>query len=165
MPINYATLASEIQNNTGGYGPFTDYVTGGNDQAIADILNFPRDGATVCPVNAVAGNAISVRNSAITGMAIRSVIDDRDLPASPTAAQLAILQIACGSGSIEMVDDAGADLPMLGNLKRLLQNPGPQGSRARVIALVNRTGSRAEKLFGPGTEISVADVARSLGRG
>jgi hypothetical protein len=44
----------------------------------------------------------------------------------------------------------------------MLQNPGPQGSRARVDAIANRPGSRAEQLFLPGVRVTALDVARAL---
>jgi hypothetical protein len=154
-----AALKSEIQNDpqTLGYAAF---LVSGQDNAIADVLNAPRDGVT--PFNGVLGTAVVVQRADISSAEVLEAVDVRDFPA--TVNGVANLGLATSwfesvtqQRMIRLTNDDGNDTLVLANLKRLLGNT--QGSQVRLVAASKRAGSRAEKLFGTGTFISQADIA------
>lgn len=140
-----------------GYAPF---VTSGADNAVARLLNVPRDGSTPAPDNGIAGPAITVRRTDVLAREVLEQLDNRDLITNATNLEAALFESIMQQGSaLRLVADDGSDTRILGDLRRLLQNPGPQGSRARVSDVANRPGSRAEQLLGRGVTVTDADVA------
>lgn len=108
-------------------------------------------------INAVQGG-ISIKRADIAPNEVLEAIDTRDFQASLTTAECSWFESVTQLRTIRLSLDDGTDTGVLGNLKRLLVNPGPQLSRARVIALASRSGSRAEQLWGAGTVITDADI-------
>ena len=133
MPINYTQLASEINN---------DKVRDGTDGE----------------------NAITVRRTDISAADVLEAIDVRDFDTTAPGGNFSLswFESVTQLRSLQLIDEAGANTRILGNLRRILLNPGTQGSSARLDALANRFGSRAEQLFGSGTIITPEDVALAL---
>jgi hypothetical protein len=146
MPFTVQQLKNELANDPTGLG-----YSGQPDNVCTGIINLARVG-------------ISIRRADISPGEVLEAIDTRDFTSSNTASENSWFESLTQLTRIRLSLDDGSDTVVLGNLKRLLQNPGPQGSRARVIALSNRQGSRAEQLWGAGTLITDADIgaARNL---
>lgn len=136
-------LASELANDPAalGYGAL---LATGNLGAVADALNEVRAG-------------IAVRRGVVQGYEILNAIVVADLTAL-TQIQLARLTLLCSaSGGVDTAGD--------GTRALLAAMFGPSTtSRANLIALADRAGSRAEALFGVGTRVTHLDVARAIGR-
>jgi hypothetical protein len=154
MAISYPALKTEIETDPNSYG-YAAHVTSGSTQAIADLLNLARTGSN-------GGPAITVRRTNIAASEVLEAIDNRDFEASLNAAHVAWFESVTQLPMLRLVNDDGSDTRILGNLKRFVQNPGPQGSRARLIAIADRAGSRAEQLFGSGTTVQSSDIAQAL---
>ena len=153
-----ATLKTELNADPNAYGYAADLAVG-NQEGVANKLNLRRDGTN-------GGPAITVRETAISTFALLEAIDNRDFITGTITQESQLLSgwfesITQGQ-SIALLDAAGQPNRVLGNLRRMLQNPGPQLSRSRVDALANRNGSRAEQLFGSGVRVTDADVANAL---
>lgn len=146
-PAQLQTLKTEINTDPTalGYAPF---VVSGSDNAIADLLNLVRAG-------------ITIRRDNIMPNEVLEAIDTRDFN-SLTVAEASWFESVTQLRAIRLSLDDGSDTVVLGNLKRLLANPGAQGSRARVIALSNRSGSRAEQVLGRSVVVTSEDVAIAL---
>jgi len=138
MAIDYAALKSEIELDPAGLG----YATlGGNDVGIAALLNQPGAG--------------SVERVFITAPELQGALDAAEYSAFSAAF------IGRWQAILMATMDA---LPVnTGNLKQQLlamfpNSAGTANSRANLIALQTKNGSRAEVLFGDGTAISAGDV-------
>lgn len=154
MAFTMEALRTELQTDPLAYGYSAFFAT--DLQKVADLVNKLRDGTDGFP-------AITVKRKAISPVDILEAIDTRDFEASLSTIIGSWFESLTQYPSIELVNDDGTDTRVLGNLKRILQNPGPQGSRARVIAIAQKTGSRAEQLFGTGTVVTWEQVAQALG--
>jgi hypothetical protein len=132
----------------------------GTGRTLQDLYNSGADGTCVDILNRIiVGN--TVRRIDIKPLEILGTIDDRDWAANLTAIQSAWFQSLTSDDVVSFQNPDGTDNNVLGNLKRMLQNPGPQLSRAAIIALSTRDGTRAEKLWGTGTVISADNVSDS----
>lgn len=151
MAIDYAALATEVQ-----LPAYAALRAAGNDQGIADALNAVQAG-------------ITIRRQDIAPREVLAAIDLRDLIANPAQVANAALaaswfeSVTQGEATIQLSNPDGTDSLLKDNLDRLLGNTN--GSQTRFNAVARRDGSRAEQLFGAGTTIGNADVARALGRG
>src|SRR3990167_6874508 len=116
----------------------------------ADLLNLVRDGTN-------GGPAITMGRDDVPRGEIIAAIDVADFPAlsgnpnstalSVERRQLAYLTMLSGlDESIRLLDDAGTNLPIIGNLTAIF--PAGTGTRARLVATASRFGSRAEELLG-----------------
>lgn len=157
MAITLAALASEITADPLGYG-YATFVAAGNDQAIADLLNKPRDGTDGKP-------AISVKRADCTPAEILEAIDVRDFPASPTGVNSiplaqSWLESVTQFARLRLTREDGTKTLIRRNIDRLVGDT--QGSQARLDAIAVRVGSRAEQLFGVGVEVTNPDVSQSL---
>lgn len=161
MAINYPALKTELQTDPAALG-YAPHVASGNAQGLADIMNWPRNGTTASPVNAVVGAAITIRRPDISPNEVLEAIDSRDFIASPGIAHVAWFESVTQLRSMRLVDDAGVDTRVLGNLKRIVNNT-PQGSQSRLNTLASRVGSRTEQLFGAGIELTHSDIGTALG--
>lgn len=169
MPVNLVALRTELTTDPValGYAPF---VTNRQDAQLTAILNWVRDGITVCPVNAVLGATITIRRSDIAVKDVYAAIDVSDytaLPATPTATQLSLerrylswLSGLAAMDTIRLLNDDGTDGPVIANFKAMFA--AGTGTLNRLQALATRFGSRAEALFGPGTTVSDFDIGRAL---
>ena len=147
-PTQLTALRSEIINDPTALG-YAPHIASGSDNAIVDVLNLPRAG-------------ITIRRDNIMPNEVLEAIDTRDFATSITTTENSWFESVTQLRAIRLSLDDGNDTVVLGNLKRLLQNPGPQGSRARIVALSNRQGSRAEQLFGRNVTVTAEDVGLAL---
>lgn len=119
-----------------------------SDAAAADALNLVR--AT-----------ITVRRKDILPQEVLEAIDSRDFVGTPNPAHVAWFESVTQLRAMRLENDDGTETTTLGNLRRLLSSPTPQGSRARLTGVVTRQGSRAEQLFGTGAAIEHIEVAQA----
>lgn len=151
MAINYTALKAELQTDPQGLG-YADPLSRGETQVVANILNEPRQN-------------ITIRRANIMPAEVLEVLDNRDFIATPNAAHVAWFESVTQLPALRLVKDDGTDTRILGNLRRILENPGTQGSRARLTDIANRAGSRAEALFGRDTVIQSSDITIALQTG
>lgn len=149
-----AILKTEILTDPLTYG-YAPHVVANEPEIVAELLNKVRDGTD-------GEAAITIRRADIAAQEVLEAIDNRDFVATPDAAHVAWFESATQQTAIRLINADGTDTRVLGNLRRLLQNPGPQGSRDRLNVIANRLGSRAEQLFGPDTVVSIQDVVDAL---
>ena len=152
MAIDYAALKTELLTSA-----YDVPRNAGNDTGCAALIN------------AVSGG-ITIRRADLTAPEIWAQIDTADmiaLPGNPTAAQLSderrklawLTGIAAVSG-VRLQNDNGTDTPVTTMAKSIFTNGS--ATLTRLNALATRNGSRAEQLFGAGTQVSAADVAKAL---
>lgn len=151
MPLTYPALRQEIDTDPTGLG-LVALRDAGNAQGIADALNLPRA-------------SITVRRMDVSGSELQEAIDLADL--QPTANALnnplaaAYLQTVLMAPRNRLITDAGANTRIKANLDALVRNT--QGSQTRLNAIANKTpASRAEQLFGQGTNVSHSNVSDAL---
>lgn len=159
-PAQLTALKSELDTDPQNYGYAEQRVLGA-DQTMADMLNHVRDGVTAPPAGNTGPVIAGIREDFLMPGDVLEAIDNRDFIASPNPAHVAWFESATQLRSIRLLNADGSQTRALGNINRLLENPGAQGSRARVTALANRNGSRAEQLFGPRTIVTHQDIAAS----
>jgi hypothetical protein len=162
MAITPAALRSELLSDPTSLG-YAPLVAARDDQGLADLLNLPRDGTN-------GGPAITVRRADIASRDIWEAIEVTDFPAlsgNPSATQLsrerqylAWLSGLAAIPRVRLLNDDGSNTPVIANLQAMF--PGGSGTRARLTALAQRPGSRAEQLFGRDTFVTIADVAEAL---
>lgn len=164
MPVNFNQLKTELLNDPAslGYAAFVDIR---NDTALSQILNFVRNGVAQCPVNNVAGAAITINRPDCDPSEILEAIDIRDFAASPAGVtnnqfasawfesitQFARVRLANPNGSMSRVRQ---------NIDRMVGNAN--NSQTRLDAVAVRFGHRAEQLFGVGTSVTPNDVSTAL---
>lgn len=142
-------LKDEIVNdpNTIGYKNTNDTWTGGpnppkGDQEIADLINDPANGATI-------------RRSLVAPVEIKQTVDQGDFNALSPDEVNYITWIVTG----EMLIDVRPDTIFNG----LTQIFGPAtATRVAMTALLQKTGSRAEVLWGENTDVLVGQVGRAF---
>lgn len=162
MALTAAALKAELQTDPIGYG-YAAMITAGNHTGLADLLKLVRDGTN-------GGPAIVIKRSDVSSKDIWESIDVSEmqaLPGTPTAAQLSTERrnLAWLSGlpaipSIRLQKDDGTNTAVIENLSAIF--PAGTATRARLVALAARNGSRAEQLFGVNTRIDHQDIARAL---
>lgn len=135
MTINYATLRTELLTDPAGLG-----YAGKSDYACAGLLNTVR-------------GSIAVARDTIPTWMVLDAVAQADL-AALTANQLQTLHIVISAGEVSIAS---------ANIRAIMSALFPAGSvtRANLVAIVNRTGTRAEQLFGVGTAVTDGDVARA----
>jgi hypothetical protein len=145
-PVDIAQLKAECQTNPNNYS-YTDPVAGtktlqqwflaGDDTIVAAILNQTRAG-------------ITIYRSDVAPNEVKEAIAVNQLTTSATAAiaavQAAWLNAFFNGDPVRLKTKAGADSRALSNLMVLLTNAS--ASETRVRALAERTGTRAEQLWG-----------------
>lgn len=140
MPINFANLATEINTDPKALG-----YAGKSDYAIALILN------------TVGASAETV---------IRAYTDTTEIVAGVVRAEFDALTAAAKSFLVDVVLKAPKVKTGDANIRTGLGAIFPAGtSRNNLIAAASKSATRAEVLFGEGTSVSDADVAKALGRG
>lgn len=137
MAISPAALKAEIQNDPTARGYAVPYAAG-NDQAVADLLNAPRAGATV---NRTLVPAWEFVNAMVAS----------EVNAIPTAAREYLLLVA----SANEVQLGGGGVR---NALTVIFGAGTT-TRANLIALLTKPATRSEELSGLGAIISAADVS------
>lgn len=143
MAINYAALLTEIITDPNAYG-YANKILSGAYGELASLLNEVRA-------------EIVIRKGLVQGYNIINAISVADFEAL-SQIQLTRLMVVCSaSGGVDTASDGTRAI--MGGLF------GVGASRTSLIALGNRSGSRAEQLFGSGTNITHIDLAKAQGRG
>jgi hypothetical protein len=151
MAIDHTALATDIQS-----GPFAatlaPMVTAGNDQGIADLYN---------KATGVSSGSVVVvfmsRSDFLMGFAPALF----SLPTLTNAIQTKWDRILRFIGSLEGIIKVSS-----GGVQNLLTQAVTDNvlTQNQVNGISNKTGSRAEILFGDGTVLTSIDIARALGR-
>jgi hypothetical protein len=135
--IDYAALRTELLTDPTSIGYATAYNTG-QDQAVADLLNAPR---------------VTVDRGLVpTYEVARELVPSEWVNVSAVNRSLYQAYI-----TPPLIDTAHANVRAAFNLI-FLANNCPL-TRAAMVAVATRQGSRVEKLFGVGTTVSNLDVA------
>jgi len=172
------TLEAELKNDPQGLG-YAPFLAAGDFLNLVACLNFIRDGVTPFPNNGIVGAAVAgVRNQSVSVQDIIGAINTADLitnnvSTAVTADQfgkLTLFAALCNDGSVALTNADGSDNNNAKTLKQIVQNPGTQGSRAAIVALETRNGSRAEQLFTlsgspAGVIVTNADVQAAIASG
>ena len=148
----YATLRTEIQTDPLAYG-YAAFLAAHEPENVAAALNKVRDGTDGKP-------QIQVRRIDVAAIEVLEAVDTRDFVASPNALQASWFESITQNSTIRLANPDGTQNRIKNNLDRILNDT--QGSQTRLNALAKRNGSRAEKLFGPGTVVSISDVMTAL---
>ena len=156
MAIDYAVLKTECQTNPNGYSDAASGLTlsqafaAGADALCADILNRVR-------------NTITIARSNVAPQEVIEAIRITDFVANATTIQASWFESFTQLLSVQLVnvDAAGVvtDKRVITNLLGLLTNGSASENRLRALA--TRKGSRAEQLFGEGTQLTSADVLQA----
>ena len=138
MPFTLAALKAELLTDPNGYGYMA---TGGDQTAKADAINLPRVAITVA----------------------RGVVPSYEVVAATAPAEWALLTDQ-EQARYTMIVNAGVVDTTSANIIASFAAMFPAGSatRANLLALASRTGSRAEQLFGVGVAVSAVDVGKAL---
>lgn len=135
MPITYSALKAELQNDPASLGLVAPY-SAGNDAQCADILNAVRQ-------------TIDINRGVIPTYEVADATVQSDWTALSTAEKQRYQSIL----AMGLVNTASA------NMRAAFQQMfGPTtATRANLVALLTRKGSRAEQLFGqPVTPMDIA---------
>lgn len=144
--IDLAALKSEIENDPQGLG-YAPLMARGSDADVAVLLNTKRAGANY----AVFRPDVPLKD-------VIEAMTSADFTAL-TAVQASRLQLLFYGGYADMTR---------ANTRRIMQDLFSGASattRQGILAVVSREGSRAEKLFGAGTEVHHLQIAAAFGRG
>ena len=164
MSVDLTALKNEINNDPAGLG-YAPFLAIRNDTAIAEIINFVRNGTTACPTNSVVGAAITINRPDCDTSEILEAIDVRDFLAAPAGVNSipltqswfeSITQFA----RIRLANTDGTKTTVRKNIDRLVNNTN--GSQGRLDTVAVRFGTRGETLFGVSTYVSVNDVSSAL---
>lgn len=138
-PAQLVALASEINTD-----PKALAYAGKNNVQVAAILN------------TVGASAEKVRAGIVAVQVLLNAIDGVELDALTTGKKMT-LQIYFSGGSVDTNND---------NVRAGIGSVFAAGtaSRANLLAAVDRSGSRAEVLFGSGAIVQPWEVGRALGR-
>lgn len=164
MPLTLTALKTELTTDPIGYG-YAPFVAIRNDVALAALIDFARDGSTLCPINNFAGPAVQVNRPDCSPAEVLEAIDVRDFEATPAGVtSMALTQSWLESitqfSMIRLANADGTKTTVRKNIDRLVSNAN--GSQGRLNAVAVRAGSRSEQLFGVGVAVSVADVSNAL---
>jgi hypothetical protein len=144
VAIDYAALKSELlaDSQALGYEPLR---TGFDTHGLAAVLNLARAGA-----------GYVVFRPSLTAMEIQGALDPAEF-VTLTQIQLSKLTVLLSGG---IVNSGSA------TVRTIMSDIFPVGTfpvtRAAMIALVKRQGSRAEILHGVGTILTHEDIAKAL---
>lgn len=143
MAIDYPALNTEIRTDPVGIG-YAPHVDSGNDVLVAALLNEVR----------VAAPTFSINRGEVPSQKVVNEFDAGEFGALVTE-QLQRLSIMTQFGTVDLGD---------ATVRQILGAIFPLGgvTRTNLTALSTRSCSRGEFLFGAGTVISAADVARAL---
>lgn len=141
--MDYVALKAEIDNDPTALG-LVLLRNAGNDQGIADALNLVRQ-------------AINIDRDLVPAYEVVEAMVASEY-ASLSAAEKTRIQTIVGAGTIYVKGP---------NTRAAFAAAFGAGttSRANLLALQQRKGSRAEQLWGSGTAITNSDVAKALRNG
>lgn len=148
--IDYSALRTELLTDPKSLG-YQVYIDTGNDVGLAQLLDEVRADilirrANISPVElleAIHPNDLTVPvtvNATLAGSWLESVLQAQD--------------------TVRLLRDDGSNTTIFQGIKRLLINNSQ--SEARLNAISNRTGSRAEELFGADAWVTHQDIAYAL---
>jgi hypothetical protein len=163
MPLTatqLVTLKTEFQTDPRGYG-YAGQMNPRNDDMLARLINFARDGVTVPPAG-VAGQSIKINQATVNTGLIRGAttlgafgglnVDEKDWFSWLTANG----EIPVNAETLQQL----AGVPdSAGSMWLLADRPA---MNAAMEAIMRKWGSRAEELFGRGTVVSIDDVGKAL---
>ncbi len=138
--VDYTALQAEIKGDPAGLG-YAPYLAAGSDNKIADLLN------AVSALQTVFQPALSPVQ--LFGAIVWSEFSALNVD------QKQLIQIAL---ALPFIDFSNANIR---NGFGSAFGPGTQ-TRANIAALISRSASRAEKLFGAGIVVTAEDIARAL---
>jgi hypothetical protein len=144
MAINYTDLRTELLTDPQSLG-YAQYVSSGNDVALADLLNEKR-----------AGVAYKIDRETVKAYEIFESVDKDELFALSNANNTKF-QLILGMQDINL---KGANTRA--SLGAIFGTGNAPLSRTAIISLQKRNGSRAEVLFGDGTSITISDISFAL---
>lgn len=138
MPINLATLKTELQTDPAGLG-LAPLVAAANDAGVAAVLNLVRTGAPYLIFRGVISAYEIVNNTDPTEWA------------ALTAQEKQRYQTIVGAGQVDVSN---------ANIRNAFASMFAAGTATRTAlsAMGQRQGSRAEVLFGVGTAVTSTDV-------
>ncbi|MEO0166747.1 MAG: hypothetical protein ABIL39_11495 [candidate division WOR-3 bacterium] len=139
MAIDYITLKNEFVNDPRGYG-YTIYWENGQDWKLAELINEVR-------------NNIKIDRELVNAYEVFECIVPEEWAALTTQEKERIrLILAMGQVNLKGANTRAAFQAAFGT---------GTTTRANLINLLKRNGSRAEELFGAGTSITWEDVAKA----
>lgn len=147
-------LRTELQADPRVYG-YAPLITALDENGLAALLNLARTGSN-------GGPAITIRRADIRPSDVLEAIDVRDFVAAANQTTLhgSWFESITQYPLVRLLNDDGTDTRVMANLRRVLLNA--QGSQTRVTALGQRTGSRAEELWGRDTLVSDLDISKAI---
>ncbi len=147
--IDYSALKNEIATDLKALG-YAALVASGNDQGIADLLN-----ATTGSGAATVGLTSLTKDEFVLGFAPAIYTNLSTLSTTKQQQWRDILNIINGATAVDLSTS---------NVQALLAQGVSDGliTQAEINAVTQKTGSRAEFLFGAGTVISNSDVSFAL---
>lgn len=145
--LDYTALKNEITTDPLGLG-----YAGKDDQTVANLLN-----ATTGPGAATVSLSSVAKDAFVLGIAPQIYANLPNLTATKQQQWRDILNIINGAAAVDVSSS---------NAQALLSQAVTDGvlTQAQVNAATQKTGSRAEVLFGAGTTIGFLDVSTALGR-
>lgn len=141
--IDYAALKTELGTDPAGIG-YAASVAAGNDTETARLINEVR---TVAPT-------FTINRGPVSSQLVVNEFDATEFGLLVTN-DLLRLSIVTQFGTVDLSDASTRQI-----LGAIFPAGGP--TRTNLIALATRACSRAEFLFGRGTEVSPVDVAKAL---
>jgi hypothetical protein len=150
-------LRTELLTDPTGQG-YAPHVAAGAHQILADLLNAIQPAITIRRTDVMPADAVAAIDLA----------DIPALPSNPNATQLSTERrqlaylgwLAAMAAPMRLQNDDGTNAPVVVNLLAVFPSGSP--TRARLIALATRPGSRAERLAGPGVVVTHQAVADAL---
>lgn len=141
--MNLTALKTEVQTDPTALG-YAAYLATGSLSPIVDLLNAPRAGVTVF-------------RGVIPSYEIVNATEPTEW-AALSSAEKQRYQTLTGAGQVDVSN---------ANVRAAFSAMFAAGTatRAALVALASRVGSRAEQLFGAGVAVTADDVARALREG
>jgi hypothetical protein len=138
MAFDPALLRTELQTDPQAIG-YAPHVQAARDQVIADLLNLTRTGAAYQQFRGV-----------VSAYEIINATDPAEW-AALTAQEKQRYQTLTGAGQVDLSN---------ANLRAMFSAmfAANTTTRAALLAIATRTGSRAEVLFGPGVTVTAAQI-------
>lgn len=148
MPIDYAALREELENDPEGMG-YAQLIEAGAHLALAQLMN-----STTSPGADTINLGLITKNTFLLGVSPVALT----LPQATDAVQKKWDRIIALASAAELVDVSNP------NVMGILQLATMEGfiTQEQVDAFTKRTGSRAEVIFGAGEAITHESIAIAL---
>ena len=148
MPVNYATLKSELTTDASGLG-YSGLLAVGNAQAVADRMNTNLSGLSGLVTQLIFRDDIGL-SEVVANIASGDFINLAQI-------QISKLQLLF-AGSAQTIDVTNINYRV--NLGSIFS--GMNSTKANFSGMFTRIGSRSEVLFGDGITVAPADVSLSI---